>query len=312
PVQIHGTELLMELISVDGAAAPRLAQTRPSPDQLASYFDQLRDAMAALAPIQVNERRDGSVQVTLANESVVDGDAAKALAYDGTPPDVRLAFAGSTQPLSVTGGELGAMVQLLNEDLPQARARLDDLAAGLVSAVNTVHRTGWSPGVEPTADPPVPPAGWAGSNVDFFAPTGPDGGPVNAANIALSAAVQADRGAIVASGVYGGGGDNAVARQLSRLRDTPVSIGTPPSTLTLATHYRDTVTGIANATSAATDSAAVYDTLATQAEVRRQGVSGVATDEELIDLMRHQQAYAAATRLVTVVDEMTQDLLNMV
>jgi RIO kinase 1 len=49
PVQIHGTELLMELISVDGAAAPRLAQTRPSPDQLASYFDQLRDAMAALA-----------------------------------------------------------------------------------------------------------------------------------------------------------------------------------------------------------------------------------------------------------------------
>ena len=49
PVQIDGTEILMELISVDGTAAPRLAQTRPRGELLRSYFDQLRDAMAALA-----------------------------------------------------------------------------------------------------------------------------------------------------------------------------------------------------------------------------------------------------------------------
>lgn len=265
------------------------------------------DAMAAMAPIQVNERRDGSIQVTLANESVLDGNQAKALSYDGMPPDTRLTFAGSTQPLVVAGGELDAMLQVLDGDVPQARARLDDLAAGLVSAVNSLHRTGWSPGVEPTASPPVPPAGWAGSNIDFFDPAG-----VDAASISLSAAVQADRGAIAASSIYGGTGDNAIARQLSQLRDTPVSIGSPAATLTLGAHYRDTVTGIAIETSAVTDSATVYDTIAAQADMRRQSVSGVATDEELIDLMRHQQAYTAATRLVTVVDEMTQDLLNMV
>jgi RIO kinase 1 len=49
PVQIDGTEILMEFIGVDGEAAPRLAQTRPSPELLESYFDQLRDAMAVLA-----------------------------------------------------------------------------------------------------------------------------------------------------------------------------------------------------------------------------------------------------------------------
>ncbi len=49
PVQIDGTEILMELVSVDGEAAPRLAQTRPKGDLLSSYFDQLRDAMAELA-----------------------------------------------------------------------------------------------------------------------------------------------------------------------------------------------------------------------------------------------------------------------
>jgi len=49
PVQIDGTEILMEFVSVDGEAAPRLAQTRPDRDLLESYFEQLRDAMAVLA-----------------------------------------------------------------------------------------------------------------------------------------------------------------------------------------------------------------------------------------------------------------------
>ena len=48
PVQIDGTEILMEWITVDGETAPRLAQTRPGPGMLASYFDQLRDAMATM------------------------------------------------------------------------------------------------------------------------------------------------------------------------------------------------------------------------------------------------------------------------
>jgi RIO kinase 1 len=49
PVQIDGTEILMELVTVDGQPAPRLAQTRPPAGLLGSYYEQLRDAMAELA-----------------------------------------------------------------------------------------------------------------------------------------------------------------------------------------------------------------------------------------------------------------------
>jgi RIO kinase 1 len=48
PVQIDGTEVLMEWITVDAESAPRLAQTRPDRTLLASYFEQLRDSMATL------------------------------------------------------------------------------------------------------------------------------------------------------------------------------------------------------------------------------------------------------------------------
>lgn len=49
PVQVDGTEILMEFIDVDGSAAPRLAQLRPAPDLVGAYFEQLREAMAVLA-----------------------------------------------------------------------------------------------------------------------------------------------------------------------------------------------------------------------------------------------------------------------
>jgi RIO kinase 1 len=49
PVQIDGTELLMEWVQVNGDTAPRLAQLRPAADLLASFFDQLREAMATMA-----------------------------------------------------------------------------------------------------------------------------------------------------------------------------------------------------------------------------------------------------------------------
>lgn len=53
PVQIDGTELLMEWITVETEGgletSPRLSQARPAPALLAAYWDQLRDAMAELA-----------------------------------------------------------------------------------------------------------------------------------------------------------------------------------------------------------------------------------------------------------------------
>ena len=48
PVQIDGTEILMEWITVDGETAPRLAQTRPAPDLLRAYYQQLREALATM------------------------------------------------------------------------------------------------------------------------------------------------------------------------------------------------------------------------------------------------------------------------
>ena len=49
PVQVDGSEILMEWITVDGETAPRLAQTRPDPELLRHYFEQVHEAIATMA-----------------------------------------------------------------------------------------------------------------------------------------------------------------------------------------------------------------------------------------------------------------------
>lgn len=50
PVQLLGTEIMMEFIgSADGVAAPRLAETRPSPAEASDLYEQLVEALVVLA-----------------------------------------------------------------------------------------------------------------------------------------------------------------------------------------------------------------------------------------------------------------------
>lgn len=50
PVQLYGTEIMMEFIgSPDGVAAPRLAETRPSLTEARYWYEQLVDALGQLA-----------------------------------------------------------------------------------------------------------------------------------------------------------------------------------------------------------------------------------------------------------------------
>jgi RIO kinase 1 len=50
PIQLSGTELMLEFIGTpDGGAAPRLAQVRPSREELPDLFEQCVDAMRLLA-----------------------------------------------------------------------------------------------------------------------------------------------------------------------------------------------------------------------------------------------------------------------
>jgi len=85
PVQIDGTEILMEFIQVDGEAAPRLAQTRPDGALLASYFDQVREAMAHLTERGIAHGDLSPYNILAAGDRVVIIDLPQTVDIIGNP-----------------------------------------------------------------------------------------------------------------------------------------------------------------------------------------------------------------------------------
>lgn len=264
--------------------------------------DRLLDSLGSLVPVSVIDRTDGSNQVMLGGRPLVDGTTVNTLNITAALP-LEVRINGETSALRGIGGELGALLELANSDIAQVRSSLDDLAAALVDDVNALHVTGWSPtaGGAGNWDPLLGPTG---SGVGFFSDN-----PVHrtAGGIRLSAAVAASASAIAVGGTLNATGDNTVALGIAELRSAAAS----PLGGSFGGAYQSMIADLAGATRAAADSADVRSTLMQQAESRREAVSGVSTDEELMRLMRHQQAYTAAAKIVQTVDEMMDVLLNL-
>lgn len=275
--------------------------------------DRLVDRLSQLGETRVIERKDGSLAVYLGSTTVVDGNDAHALEVRPTTTGgVALALTGEVNVLPTTGGKLAGYASLVNSDIPSLQAKLDALAAGLVSTVNAAHRTGWSA----TGDAingggawTSPPVAGQGSQVDFFDPT-----KTTALEMRLWGPLEQDPSLVAAGNVQNATGNNVVALQMAGLRDATSSLlraGSTTQTTSFADYWREATTTVALDTRAAEQGASAAEVLVQQSDTRRQSVSGVSVDEEMISMMKTQQAYAAAAKLVSAADEMLQTLLSL-
>jgi flagellar hook-associated protein 1 FlgK len=300
--QIAGMAPAIVAAEVGGQSANDLRDTR----------NRMIDQMASLADTQVIDRQDGSVGIYLGGRLLVDGSNYHQLTASGGQP-VTVSFAGETDAIQNIGGSIGASVSAINQTIPGVMTDLDTLASTLVTETNAVHSSGscFTGG----GTPPV-----AVNAGNFF--TQNQASDLTARGMSVSAAVQANVANIAASAgpatgpgaVPTGPGNNTVASELAALRDKTLSIVSAAGgtvTGSIGAFYRYTVSSVALATSQSSDQATVQSTLASQADTRRQSVSGVSTDEELVNMIKQQQAYQAAAKLISVVDQMSQTLLNL-
>jgi flagellar hook-associated protein 1 len=256
------------------------------------------DELAKLADVQVTLRGNGTVAVAVGDATLVDGSTWQSVTTTSVGGAYRV-VTSSGNLVSFNSGDIAADLQILNRDIPNARNQLDNIAAALVTAVNAVHTQGMNAA--------------GGLNISFFDPLG-----TTATSISLSAAVAANSNAIVAATpgidavtgnpVYRAGANN-LALQLANLSNAPA--GAQVRDLSLTGYVEEVVTTLGMQSRAASDDAQVYGTLAAEADARRQSLIGVSTDEELMKLIQYQNAYAAAARVVTTVDEMMQTLVDM-
>ncbi len=276
-------------------------------NDLRDQRDNLLDQTAKLIGGQTVDRANGSTAVYVGGRVLVDGTAVYSLQMNnGQPPTV--SFSGSTAAIDGAGGSIGAEISISATTIPTVMQSLDSLASGIVQTVNGIHAAG-------TVYTGTPPVGAPAGN--FFdvtnpAPTGVD--PLlTARGIRIVPSLTA-ADVTASGGTATGPGNNDVATALAALNTTAVTLNLPGAQTTTASFgdfYNQTVADVATATRQAQDDSTVQTTLTSNADTQRQSVSGVSTDEELINVIQHQQAYQAAARLVSVVNDMAQTLIDL-
>lgn len=102
---------------------------------------------------------------------------------------------------------------------------------------------------------------------------------------------------------------NALARAVLSLETQSLdSLGG----LTLGQHLTQLSQNVGLSVQSASSQYLLQDSLAQQLNAQRQSVSGVSLDEEMVELIKHQQLFQAAAKLVQQTAEMIQTAINMV
>lgn len=275
-------DLLRALADVNRAIVAS-ASGRPSNDLL-DRRDALLDALARSVGATATVRDDGTARVSLAGMSLVDREAVSLI---GLAPDRALLHPSGIE--LTAGGEVGGFQRFLVEDLPQLQASLDSFVEDLAAALNAQHQAGWVSESQQGGPLLTYAAGAAAATVRLaftdpalLAASSDPGPPFPAFN-----------------------GENA--RALADLRTALVARG---GTETLEGSARALAVDLGARVAAALRASDAQRALASAAELARSESHGVSLDEELTLLIEAERAYQATARVMSVVDEALDVLIN--
>jgi flagellar hook-associated protein 1 FlgK len=188
---------------------------------------------------------------------------------------------------AVSGGQLGALLQIRNSTLPSYQTQLDQMAQSVASVVNTQLAAG----VDQHNNP--------GAALFSFNVAGP------AHSLAVTS-ITGDQLAAASSSTPGGN-DNAIA--LSGLQNNTIAA---LGNFTLTQYYGNLSSSVGRDISNAQNNSTTQQQLLAQAQGLRSTSSSVSLDEEAARLMQYQQVYEATSKLISVIDNMTQTLLGLI
>jgi flagellar hook-associated protein 1 FlgK len=196
---------------------------------------------------------------------------------------------GGPVPLNsvIAGGRLKGLLDIRDGTLPSVRASLDQLASALVTQVNSLHQAGY---------------GLDGSTGQALF----SAGGTTAATMQVSVTdIQQIAASSTAAGVPGNNG-NALA--IGALQTSSVAA---LGNASFQEFYGALAGRIGAAVQGVERDLSAQEMTHEQLEAHRAEISGVSLDEELVNLLKYERAFQAASRLVVVADELLQTLLTL-
>lgn len=264
---------------------------------LMDQVSSLATTLASLSGATVRSNGDGTTDILLGGNALVAGTTVNAIAatgantFDGAATNpVAIGFVHNpAATATISGGILGADLAILapanasgtGGAIAQAAASYNSLATTLATSVNSIMQTGTNA------------SGTTG--LQFFFISDPQ-------HAATSLGVVPTDSTGIASATPGSGVSNGdVASEIAQLTT---------STTGADARWESFVVSIGQASSTATGQASITASGLSTATTARSSVSAVDTDQETTNMLIYQNAFSAAARVMTTVDDMLNTLIN--
>ncbi|MED3563479.1 flagellar hook-associated protein FlgK [Bacillus xiapuensis] len=285
------------------------------PNDLFDQRDVLIDNLSKMVNVNVTKHDNGMVDVAIGTEFLVNGTSVNKLeGFDlsqGLNKPDKITLNGKSVQLE--SGELKARIEAYQTIIPDYLNKINTLAKTFADSVNSIHRQGYhleSDGGTVTA---------AAGSVNFFTGirdpiTGEISDPdITASNLEVNFDIM-DSLDLIAAGQKEsdgnsstGNGKNAQAIADLKFKGNLDFNGT---TSTIDDYYRNIISKLGIDSQEAQRMQGNSDVIVNQVENRRQSVSGVSLDEEMANMIKFQQAYNAAARMVTTMDQCLDKIIN--
>ncbi|NHC42275.1 flagellar hook-associated protein FlgK [Bacillus sp. MM2020_1] len=284
----------------------RLVPNNYEPNDLYDQRDVLIDQLSKLVEVKVSppNKDTGVVDISVGGVTLVSGKNTNKLTVDTSngmvdPANIKI---GDTQ-VTLTSGELLGRIESYGilgggskSTIPSMKDKINNLAMTFANAVNTIHQSGMNldniNGV-PTTKVPF----FVGTSANDLA-VNPD--IMNSLNL-IAAAKEESTGQSST-----GNGNNAQA--IANIKFT--SLLFPGTNSTADDYYRNIIGQLGIDSQEAQRMQSNSEVIIQQVENRRQSVSGVSLDEEMANMIKFQQAYNASARMVTVMDQCLDKIIN--
>ncbi len=289
------------------------------PNELLDERNMLIDEISTYGEVAVKYNSDGTVDVTIGGHTAVDGEVADSIVYrensDGT---VNLTWKSKGEDAVPGKGILNATVDLLNGRGPSIQNSTETLAKGIPyykDKLNTLA-TYLSDMCNNTIPEEVDAQGNVVSYKKLFGADmrQEDGSGdvytdmyITAENIAISNELNEDSSYLLFDG--GGNTDNTyILNLVAKLSSSQIDFG--GFTGTFEDYIADYTTSLGNDVSYANeryDSAVI---VGNNLSNYRDSVMGVSETEETANMLAYNRAFQAASRMMTVMDELLDVIIN--
>ncbi len=262
---------------------------------LADTRDAAITELSKIMNIEVSEDSNHVVSITTGGNvlvPLVNGDFINVM--NATVPhfteyytvDVSFSEGGSLN--AVTGGVLGSLLEAHNQKIPDYLQDMNALAVSIAEEVNSVHKTGFNLDND--------------TGIDFFSPN-IDG----ADTFTVNSQIISDPILIATSNATDEAGNGALALRIADLQNGYLLQG-----VKFSDYYNTMLSEVGSKVQEANFLRTSQEMVVNSLQNQRDSISGVSLDEEMTNLIKYEQAYQAASRMIAVADELIQSVLALI